>query len=648
MNMTELAVMVKALGETVDMLAKLVEGLPKTVERKLAAHAASVEKKLDEFRRENDAFQACSADADSKRTIRMDMLSNDVIKTMGELRQIIADNQETAKSMIDSVKEFAAKTVVDASRAASEALEGKAAELSKLVADCRSACDTTDVHHSIKKIEGTLESFAKAEDVAGFRAAFDALEKKIPNFIPDKIACVTQVDAVKQSCVALGEVIQGMAAASAESFARTESKLSEHQELLAAATKAASEEVSSLRQQVEGAMKAVESVGATVTSLVAKTTETTASVIDLSKSCADIRTDLEAVQQSTAANAEAVYEAAESVVEAQAHFKAMVADIRAEMVDTAKKLVSIDTLNSTSASLESKIKDLDTSVKDQFVAAGEGVAKLAVSVQASVAAVRNDLGERIASAESAAAKGDGATVERIAAVAKRVDEADEAIRALSGTFINLQNFAHDTSESVKSLSSSVVADLSAVNKRVDELPEPPAPFDDTAFEVRILNKMAELIPEHASVEVPAPVFDMAFEEGTLVVRAKWGEDEVMASTPVNIGFAYKGIYSQDVDYVTGNMVTHKGSMWYAKSKPTGEPGKDITGWQLAVKCGRDGRDATPTRAYDGHDQGRLYKETDFLRINNRLWQCAVKETTAVPGPGDITSTREWLLIGGVH
>lgn len=134
----------------------------------------------------------------------------------------------------------------------------------------------------------------------------------------------------------------------------------------------------------------------------------------------------------------------------------------------------------------------------------------------------------------------------------------------------------------------------------------------------------------------------------MVVNLTVGDKTITRATTLALGIEYRGVYRAGETYKPGNFVTHKGSVWAAKGVPTGEPGKDITGWQLAVKHGRDGRDAVATRAYTGHSGGRLYRETDFLRLNNRLWQCTAKETTVVPEPGDILSTAEWTLIGGIR
>jgi hypothetical protein len=146
-----------------------------------------------------------------------------------------------------------------------------------------------------------------------------------------------------------------------------------------------------------------------------------------------------------------------------------------------------------------------------------------------------------------------------------------------------------------------------------------------------------------------PEFDMSFEDGLLAITMQYGEKVQTVQVPVEIGLRYRGVYNGNPsDHKPGDFVSHKGSVWAAAGYPTGEPGKDFTGWRLAVKCGRDGKDARPVRSYAGHTKDRVYRNADFLRVNNRLWQCDVDETSVVPEPGDISSTKEWILIGGVH
>jgi hypothetical protein len=59
---------------------------------------------------------------------------------------------------------------------------------------------------------------------------------------------------------------------------------------------------------------------------------------------------------------------------------------------------------------------------------------------------------------------------------------------------------------------------------------------------------------------------------------------------------YCGVYDQTKAYVPGNMVTHNGSVWHCASACEGQkpPGPS---WTLAVKHGRDGKDAPQPKEY---------------------------------------------------
>ncbi len=53
---------------------------------------------------------------------------------------------------------------------------------------------------------------------------------------------------------------------------------------------------------------------------------------------------------------------------------------------------------------------------------------------------------------------------------------------------------------------------------------------------------------------------------------------------------YRGVHDPGITYERGNSVTHHGSIWIAKKATTAVPGTS-TDWQLAVKAGRNGKDA---------------------------------------------------------
>jgi len=57
---------------------------------------------------------------------------------------------------------------------------------------------------------------------------------------------------------------------------------------------------------------------------------------------------------------------------------------------------------------------------------------------------------------------------------------------------------------------------------------------------------------------------------------------------------YMGPFEQGREYVQGEFVTHRGSLWHANERTNVKPG-DGAAWTLAVKAGRDGRDARESR-----------------------------------------------------
>lgn len=54
---------------------------------------------------------------------------------------------------------------------------------------------------------------------------------------------------------------------------------------------------------------------------------------------------------------------------------------------------------------------------------------------------------------------------------------------------------------------------------------------------------------------------------------------------------YCGVFKEGDDYVPGDMVTWGGSLWHCDAETKDKPGTDA--WTLAVKKGRDGKDAKP-------------------------------------------------------
>ncbi len=56
---------------------------------------------------------------------------------------------------------------------------------------------------------------------------------------------------------------------------------------------------------------------------------------------------------------------------------------------------------------------------------------------------------------------------------------------------------------------------------------------------------------------------------------------------------YRGVWREQQVYRLGDLVTARGSMWHANlPETTARPGDGSSAWTLAVKAGRDGKDAT--------------------------------------------------------
>ena len=56
------------------------------------------------------------------------------------------------------------------------------------------------------------------------------------------------------------------------------------------------------------------------------------------------------------------------------------------------------------------------------------------------------------------------------------------------------------------------------------------------------------------------------------------------------GVAYRGVWQASQDYRRGDLVTLNGSIWHANVETRAKPGAG-SDWTLAVKAGRDGKDA---------------------------------------------------------
>lgn len=66
------------------------------------------------------------------------------------------------------------------------------------------------------------------------------------------------------------------------------------------------------------------------------------------------------------------------------------------------------------------------------------------------------------------------------------------------------------------------------------------------------------------------------------------------------GVEYQGVYQRAQSYRRGSLITHDGSVWACieDAQVNESPGSHPSKWQLAVRAGRDGRDANrlPTKS----------------------------------------------------
>lgn len=204
-----------------------------------------------------------------------------------------------------------------------------------------------------------------------------------------------------------------------------------------------------------------------------------------------------------------------------------------------------------------------------------------------------------------------------------------------------------SAESIRGELSKFEAKLSetadTVAKSIDEvkqsIPQPGATVEqldqlEKAFEAKLPK------PE----PMPEPAVNLAYNDGKMLVTLGFGAAQQTIEVPVEVGMRYRNVYRDGERYKAGDVVSHKGSGWVCNGAQTGAPGTDHQGWTLWIKKGADGYSP---RSYDTHTEGTKYRQGDFLRLHNSLWQAAAN-TTHVPEGTVTESTPEWTLITGVQ
>ena len=127
-------------------------------------------------------------------------------------------------------------------------------------------------------------------------------------------------------------------------------------------------------------------------------------------------------------------------------------------------------------------------------------------------------------------------------------------------------------------------------------------FDAAAFMREIeaeMSKSAAAPGGKETVAVHRFVLDAALEAPSRVAahlskaieKAHADLDERLRKVETKRAMAYRGVWSPDDDYSAGDFVTDAGSMWHCYEATRSRPGDTARAWVLAVKKGRDGKDA---------------------------------------------------------
>lgn len=112
--------------------------------------------------------------------------------------------------------------------------------------------------------------------------------------------------------------------------------------------------------------------------------------------------------------------------------------------------------------------------------------------------------------------------------------------------------------------------------------------------LRVAQAMAVLGPERSRdiqviVEAIAPVLH---EHVIKLLDSKCAKlQERVAELEQRRGMRFRGVWNQHDQYDEGDFATDHGAGWVAKCLTRQRPDYGCSDWQLAVKRGRDGRDA---------------------------------------------------------
>lgn len=92
------------------------------------------------------------------------------------------------------------------------------------------------------------------------------------------------------------------------------------------------------------------------------------------------------------------------------------------------------------------------------------------------------------------------------------------------------------------------------------------------------------------------------DDGRLIIRRYKRGSEVKEFHHRVPALIDRGVYTEEREYAVGDVVTWAGSLWICQALTAQKPGQADT-WRLAVKRGRDGKDAPPATKGKGDKSG---------------------------------------------
>lgn len=503
-----------------------------------------------------------------------------IVKNMGtRIEEVVQNYNETVATAAQHYVDVTARcensdqavvSLGEELRAADAAIVKKVEEVITLVADHRKALDATIADTAARlhvDVSARCENTDQAVALLGteLRAADTAITKGVEEVITivaeNHKATITSIADTTRHAAETRIKLDNLATATITDIEQSVAELGAE---LRVATKANAENVIVATRHIDGGLQRVDE---RVTRIEAGTAE---SVLDLNERAARMAVDLGGITERVGTLEKIEVPTREQIQQAVDKVHQLVNDGMAESVqDMAERVngvsVQLAATNQVTADLTNRV---------------DGLEKREVATPADLEKLNKTLVDSITQTE---------------------EHIHKNITDISMTLRGTMNDQHDR----------LVDTIATTSKSVDErFAALPGPFDPAPLKADLQAWIGDKLVENRPPEMS---FDVGVsEDKSLVFTLKQGEQEITRNVALNVGIEYRGVFEREEAYEIGNFVTHQGSMWFAKTKPVGEPGKADSGWQLAVKRGRDGKNATPARINHVRDPDTgLIKESRF-------------------------------------